>query len=335
MCLFPRMIKNPKFRANKKNGGIVPVCIDKRLEYVPVGCQRCIECRKQKSRAWGIRLKEEIKSDNRGVFVTLTFSNESYAELSKKIDKKLEGYERDNEITTYAMRHFLERWRKHEKTSVKHWFITELGHKGTENVHLHGIIWTDKKEKIVQRWGYGFVYLGYSMNEKTINYCNKYMTKVDFEHREYMPKVLCSKGIGSNYMNRTDSSLNKYKAGKTNETYRDKSGHKLNLPIYYRNKIYTEEEREKLWLEKLNKQERWINGVRHDISTEKGWEIYFRSLAYQQEQNKKLGYGNGNGDWSRKAYENERRNEMHKKRVEAVENKLSDKWENWLKSIEK
>ena len=32
------------------------------------------------------------------------------------------------------------------------------------------------------------------------------------------------------------------------------------MPLYYRNKIYSEEEREKLWIEKLNKGERWIGG---------------------------------------------------------------------------
>ena len=50
------------------------------------------------------------------------------------------------------------------------------------------------------------------------------------------------------------------------------------LPIYYRNLIYTEEEREKLWIEKLNKGERWIGGscirrkksIRHWVITELG-----------------------------------------------------------------
>ena len=33
---------------------------------------------------------------------------------------------------------------------------------------------------------------------------------------------------------------NKYKGEDTKETYRCKNGAKINLPIYYRNKIYTE-----------------------------------------------------------------------------------------------
>ena len=33
---------------------------------------------------------------------------------------------------------------KNKQKSVRHWLITELGHNGTENIHLHGIIWTNK-----------------------------------------------------------------------------------------------------------------------------------------------------------------------------------------------
>ena len=37
MCLFPKLILNRKYTANKKNGGVVPVCVDGRTKYVPVG----------------------------------------------------------------------------------------------------------------------------------------------------------------------------------------------------------------------------------------------------------------------------------------------------------
>ena len=113
MCLYPRLIKNRKYVANKKNGGNVPPVKDPRVIWVPVGCGRCMECRKQKSREWKVRLLEEIKHDKRGQFITLTFSNESIKELCK-VDtlSKLNGYTLDNELATLAMRRFLERWEK-------------------------------------------------------------------------------------------------------------------------------------------------------------------------------------------------------------------------------
>ena len=46
------------------------------------------------------------------------------------------------------------------------------------------------------------------------------------------------------------------------KTQRVKNGGKTALPIYYRNKIYSEEEREKLWLNKLDNNVRWIEGIK-------------------------------------------------------------------------
>ena len=61
MCLYPRLIKNRKYIANKKNGGNIPPVTDLRVLMVPVGCGKCIECKKQKSREGSIRLQEEIR----------------------------------------------------------------------------------------------------------------------------------------------------------------------------------------------------------------------------------------------------------------------------------
>ena len=61
MCLYPKLIKNKKYTITKKNGGQVPSVTDNRVLLVPVGCGKCIECRKQRSRNWQVRLKEEIK----------------------------------------------------------------------------------------------------------------------------------------------------------------------------------------------------------------------------------------------------------------------------------
>ena len=70
MCLYPKLIYNKKYTANKKNGGKIPPVSDERTRYVPVGCGKCIECMKQKKREWQVRLLEEIKHDNRENIVT-------------------------------------------------------------------------------------------------------------------------------------------------------------------------------------------------------------------------------------------------------------------------
>lgn len=313
MCLYPKLITNKKYQANKKNGGIIPPVTDKRALIVPVGCGKCIECMKQKARNWQIRLLEDTRHNKNGIFVTLTISNESIIELSKEIEG-LEGYELDNEIAKKAVRRFLERWRKKYKKSVRHWLVTELGHNGTENIHMHGIIWTDiNRREIEEIWKYGYTWMGEYVNEQTINYITKYINKVDVKHKEYQPKVLTSAGIGKGYMTRGDAERNKYKEGKTKEVYINRQGYKMALPIYYRNKIYTDEEKEKLWIEKLDKEERWVCGKKVDIS--KGDDEYYKLLYEERIRNERLGYGNNEINWERKRYENERRNVLKEERI--------------------
>lgn len=323
MCLYPRLIKNRKYTVNKKNGGNVPEMKDPRTAYVPVGCQKCIECKKQKGRQWSIRLQEEIRTNKNGKFVTLTFSNEAirelYLDIYKNISANITGYDLDNEIATIAVRRFLERWRKKYKTSVKHWLITELGqpnkkHQGTENIHLHGIIFTNTPEAIRERWQYGFVYIGDYVSNRTINYCVKYYTKTDIIHKEYTAKILTSSGIGKNYINRIDKERNKFNGENTKETYKTADGKEINLPTYWRNKIYTDEEREELWIQKLNKQERWVDGIKIDIS--KGLEQYYKALEAARTKNERLGYGTDEKNWNREQYERDQRKINLQKRIE-------------------
>ena len=82
---------------------------------------------------------------------------------------------------------------------------------------MHGIIFTDNINIIKEKWQNGFVWCGYQknemnvnyVNEKTINYITKYILKVDLIHKGYKSKILCSAGIGSNYIKTYNFLLNK------------------------------------------------------------------------------------------------------------------------------
>ena len=177
-----------------------------------------------------------------------------------------------NDMATKAIRLCLERVRKLTGKSVKHWFITELGHEKTERLHLHGIVWgLGNDKKITDNWKYGITFTGYFVNEKTINYITKYMLKIDEKHPKFRGKVLCSAGIGVGYLKREDAKRHVYIPGKTNESYRMRNGGKLNLPIYYRNKIFTEREREKLFLDKIEKGIVYVLGIKINL-TYRDWE---------------------------------------------------------------
>jgi hypothetical protein len=329
MCLYPTIIRNQKYTANKKNGWQMPAVTDYRTLKTPIGCGECIECMRQKASEWKIRMIEDIKYNKEATFVTLTFNNETLEKLkeechskTKEGKNKLIGYSLDNWIATRAVRLFTERWRKHNKKTIRHWLITELGGTRTERIHLHGIIWSKDKDKIIKTWGYidnktkewkryGYVHCGDYVNEKTISYITKYVTKTDLKHKAYKPIILTSNGIGAGYQHSANSKLNKYTPGETKETYTHKNGTEQALPKYYRNKIYTDEQKEKLWIEKLDKQERYVLKTKIDISQSE--DQYWEALKYAQELNKKLGYGDGKRRWRQLEYEEQIRELKRKK----------------------
>ncbi len=315
MCLYPNIIKNRKYIANKKNGGIIPPCNDERTLWVPVGCGKCIECKKQKAREWQVRLAEDLREHKNGKFVTLTFNDYELNKIEREI-KGITGYDRDNEVCRIAIRRYTERWRKKYKKTIRHWIVTEIGGKNSERIHMHGIVWTNEVEDIKKIWKYGKVWIGEYVNEKTVNYIVKYVNKVDDKHKEYNSKIYASKGIGKGYIKRSDSKRNKYNKEETIETYKTRTGMELALPIYYRNKIYSDEEKEKLWIKKLDEEVRWVCGVKVDIS--KGDEEYYELLKSKRLYAKRMGYGDDKKNWELKKYENQRRNLKKKERIEKL-----------------
>ena len=100
MCLYPKLIINPKYKKNKKNQGQIPPLRDERMLYIPIGCNQCKECFKKKANTWRIRLQQEIqkKTNEKAYFVTFTYNTESLIKLDKEIPEGVDGYERDNRI---------------------------------------------------------------------------------------------------------------------------------------------------------------------------------------------------------------------------------------------
>ena len=47
----------------------------------------------------------------------------------------------------------------------------------------------DISELVIEKWEYGYVFIGNYVNEKTINYISKYMLKDDLNNREFTGKV--------------------------------------------------------------------------------------------------------------------------------------------------
>lgn len=282
MCVRTIFVRNPKYKKNKKNGGRVPKCKDERLLLVPVSCGTCFECRRKKASEWRVRLAEEIKEYPKCYFITLTFSNESIENIKQELEQKEEPTE-NNDIATYAIRHFLENVRAAVGKSVRHWLITELSDEG--RIHLHGIWWG--KEELLKYWKYGFYHVGEYVNEKTINYIIKYVTKINFFDKTFRGKILASSGIGKCFFKHERRyECNFYRTDKeTNQNYRLPNGRKIRLPQYYRQVLYTEEEREKLWIEAQEKEYRYVDGEKIDMNDP--W-AYLKAMEAAQEKDKRI-----------------------------------------------
>lgn len=305
MCLYPRLIRNPKYLPNKKNGGYAPIPSDNRARWVAIGCGECIECKQKKSREWRVRLSEEFKENSNCNFVTLTFSEKKlfkYRQLAhEEIDNEnklyCDIYEIDNIAAKIAIRHMLERYRKKTGKSIKHWLITERGHQNTRRVHIHGLLWTtfeqegrgkNGKYDLNKLWNNGWCFNGSYVGQKTITYISKYITKHDKDNEGFHGKIMTSAGIGKRYIHSRSVNRNKYDGKRTCTTYQLNNGQEIDLPMYYRNKIYTEREREKLWMQLLDKQERWVLGVKTDISM--GLERYENLVSIGRMISQNAGY---------------------------------------------
>lgn len=291
----------------KKNGWHAPSCIDERMLYIEVECGQCYECRKKKRRNWMIRMFEELKENSTAVFFTGTFTDERIKQLRKRyaIDE-----EDVNAIATKEVRLFLERIRKENNgKSIKHWIITEKGHTNTRRIHIHGIFFTKELSKrrlewiLYNNWIAGYSYNGDYVNEKTINYVSKYMTKIDKDNPEFTGKVLCSPGLGKQWIQSVAAQsihyVKKQYGKETIEYYRMKDGTKMALPKYYREKIFTEEERTKLWAEKLDDPVVYIMGEKFKAETDEDLNIINDIAIKYRKQNKTI-HGDNPKAWDEK-----------------------------------
>ena len=348
MCLYPTLIKNKKYLPNEKNNYQPPRLEDVRQEFVPVGCGVCIECRKQRADGWRLRLRHEFDTKEiPTAFVTLTYSDQGFDELIKDC-----GVDEVGAIATLSLKRYIDLIRKtferkyniHERP--KYWFITELGQTSTERLHLHGLFFTqtDKIDEIMKLWKYGRTDNKYcDMN--VCEYLLKYITKQDKEHSDFIPRIYASRGIGLGMRETAQVTLCEYNGTNTREHIIDNKGVPHNLPIYIRNKIYSEEQRAMLWSYKLDKQIKYVRGKKIDVSTYEGMLYHESVLKAAQQFNESLGYANGYiTDWKGKGY-NVRNSQQDKERLmfnrlkkkgadDNVIERAKQRYEQWKKNNE-
>lgn len=232
-----------------------PMALDERQKYITVGCGKCSYCRKKDAMEWQTRLREHFKRDKKAIhWVTFTLSDQGYMELDgldRNYTKK--GYDYDNSIVKTGMR----LWRKkmenlgYKSKDLDYWFISEIGSKNTQRIHLHGFVWANlSATDLKDTWRFGSVWHNQDNDKKfltegAVGYTLKYMTKVDKDHPDYRPKRFVSNGIGAGYLE--DPKIlfrHRFRGKNTTVTYYDDgNGKEYQLPTYYKRKLWTDDER--------------------------------------------------------------------------------------------
>ncbi len=157
MCYYATIEKNPRYLANKKNGGKPPLMKFKESEYYTRPCHKCKACKEKKKNEWTTRLNEEMRNNPKALSCTMTFTDERLVELEENVnrktdkqrelylgtdsyyDGKLTGYNLENELCKAAWDLFKDRFTKKKGKAPRHWAISELGGNRTERIHLHVI----------------------------------------------------------------------------------------------------------------------------------------------------------------------------------------------------
>lgn len=173
-------------------------------------------------------------------FVTLTVAPEYYDDALHK--------------SSTLIRQFLEAYRyQHKKRfgkgkSLYHWIVSERGEK-RGRLHFHGILFDSALPKyIVEKcWKFGFVSFK-QLTLKRCGYVTKYITKgtspgacqASIDHQ---PRVWCSAGIGKCYVDRKDT-RSEHVTTEGLVPFIMKSNFIYGMPRYYKEKIFTDEERQ-------------------------------------------------------------------------------------------
>lgn len=220
-------------------------------ESMSFPCGKCPPCLKRRVSQWSFRLLQEDKRSSSAFFVTLTYevpplSGRNFMTLSKYDFQCF--MKRLRKITTAAYCGKCKR--SGVVPAIKYFAVGEYGGK-TLRPHFHAIIFNSTEADIVAAWSLGGKPIGHlhfgGVTGASIGYSLKYMMKPGkipmHANDDRVPEFqLMSKGLGENYCS---ESMNRWHlADLENRMYCNVDGKKIAMPRYYKDRIYTQSERE-------------------------------------------------------------------------------------------
>nr|QJB19933.1 MAG: replication initiator protein [Microvirus sp.] len=233
MCEGPVLTK--KIGDKLKDGTIVK-------ENMYAGCGKCVPCKLKRVNDWVFRLQKEDKDSTQSWFITLTYDTESVPITANGMMTL-----RKTDLQEYI--HIL----KALNPNLKYYAAGEYGSQ-RDRPHYHLIVMNVLIESDIRRaWiipnstvPRGDIDIG-KVSAESIAYTAKYIDKEkriplhknDFREKEFS---LMSKKIGKNYLEA--KGVKEYHDHQNGVTHYTNNGIKRPLPRYYREKLYTKEQRE-------------------------------------------------------------------------------------------
>ncbi|QXP07946.1 MAG: replication initiator protein [Arizlama microvirus] len=203
-----------------------------------VPCGRCPACKARRVSAWSFRLQQEEKNSDNSHFITLTYDTKNL-KFSKTGKPTLDRRDFQNFIKS------LRRKQPPGFKSVKYYAAGEYGSK-TFRPHYHVILFNVELTTIQFAWPHGQIHYG-KVTPASIGYSLKYISKRKFNKGDDR-KPECqyvSKGMGAAYL--TANMKKWHKSHLEKKMYCTlPDGKKIAMPRYYKDKIYSLEERLKI-----------------------------------------------------------------------------------------
>jgi hypothetical protein len=220
-------------------------------EAIAFPCGKCPECTKRRISEWSFRLMQEEKHSDSAHFITLTYNTKhvpitkaGFLTLNKRdlqtFFKRLRFNTGAKNIKYYAVGEYgTDKFRPHY-----HALVFNLPH--TDDV-LKAWITDKRKTKIIEPLGE--CHFG-TITGASVGYTLKYISKrrIIPVHRndDRLPEfALQSKGLGSSYL--TEAAHAWHHADLNNRMHiQIEGGKKISMPRYFKNKIYTDHDRENI-----------------------------------------------------------------------------------------
>lgn len=242
MCLTPIDLKNA---GRKVPATMAEIIAERKYKYngqnfykseLIVPCGKCVECLKEYSEIWALRVSDEAKKYSRNCVITLTYNDEYNTGKVSKRDVQL----------------FIKRLRKHlfgsEKGDLRYFACGEYGSKHSRP-HYHIILfnydfddkvfWSKsvrnniqyRSETLEKLWKFGFSTIG-DLSYDTAKYCAKYLQKLDGNDDSFL--LMSRKpGLGNPFGDNVDV--------RTDKVYIDGGKYKK-IPRYYLSKLTDEQQ---------------------------------------------------------------------------------------------